>query len=182
MKTFIVFGVLSLLIIIISWRTVFNVKTHGFYRFFAWECMAWLFAVNYHFWFVNPFSINQIISWILLLYSAYLAIAGILLIKRIGQPSHERDEKNLFGFEKTTELIDSGVFKHTRHPLYASLIFLTWAIFLKNPTLVLSVISLISTILLYYTSRYDEKECINYFGDKYSDYMKHTKMFIPFIF
>ncbi|MHB9143104.1 MAG: methyltransferase family protein, partial [Paludibacter sp.] len=76
----------------------------------------------------------------------------------------------------------SGVFKHTRHPLYGSLIFLSWAIFLKNPTLFLSVISLISTILLYYTSRYDEKECINYFGDKYSDYMKHTKMFIPFIF
>lgn len=182
MRTYIVFGVLSLLIIFISWRTMFNVKTHGFYRFFAWECMALLFGENYHFWFVNPFSINQILSWILLLYSAYLAIAGLLLIKQIGKPSPVRDEKNLFGFEKTTELIDTGVFKLIRHPLYASLIFLTWAIFLKNPTPILSVISFISTILLYLTSRYDEKECINYFGDKYNIYMKHTKMFIPFIF
>jgi protein-S-isoprenylcysteine O-methyltransferase Ste14 len=182
MKTVIIFGVLSLLIIIISWRTLFNAKNHGFYRFFSWECMAWLFAANYKFWFVNPFSINQIISWILLIYSAYLVIAGLLLIKMIGKPSNIRDEKNLFGFEKTTELIDTGVFKYTRHPLYASLIFLTWAVFLKSPEAVLFVIALMSTVFLYFTSKFDEKECINYFGENYKEYMKRTKMFIPFIF
>jgi protein-S-isoprenylcysteine O-methyltransferase Ste14 len=138
MSTLITFGILSLLIIIISWRTLFNTKSHGFYRFFAWECMAWLLASNYKWWFVNPFSINQIISWILLFYSAYLVIAGLILIKNIGKPSHTRDEKNLFGFEKTTELIDTGVFKRIRHPLYASLIFLTWAIFLKHPQIILN--------------------------------------------
>ena len=182
MRTYIVFGVLSLLIIIISWRTMFNVKTHGFYRFFAWECMAWLFASNYKFWFVDPFGIPQIISCILLFYSAYLVIAGLLLLKNIGKPSSVRDEKNLFGFEKTTELIETGVFRHTRHPLYASLIFVTWGIFLKNPQISLLIISLLSTFFLYITSRYDEKECINYFGEKYRNYMKRTKMFIPFIF
>jgi len=182
MGKFIIFGVLSLLIIFISWRTLFNTKSHGFYRFFSWECMAWLFAVNYKFWFVDPFSINQIISWILLIYSLYLVIAGLLLMKKIGKPHQIRDEKNLFGFEKTTELIDSGVFKYIRHPLYASLIFLTWAIYLKNPTDILFIIALLSTVFLYLTSKFDEKECLNYFGDKYREYMTQTKMFIPFIF
>jgi len=182
MSKLIIFGILSLAIVLISWRTLFNTKSHGFYRFFGWECMAWLFAANYKWWFVNPFSINQLISWTLLIYSAYLVIAGLLLIKNVGKPSHIRDEKNLFGFEKTTELIDTGVFKHTRHPLYASLIFLTWGICLKNPTIELSVIAYTATVLLYITSQYDEKECIQYFGDKYKEYMKHTKMFIPFIF
>jgi protein-S-isoprenylcysteine O-methyltransferase Ste14 len=182
MSTLITFGILSLLIIIISWRTLFNTKSHGFYRFFAWECMAWLLASNYKWWFVNPFSINQIISWILLFYSAYLVIAGLILIKNIGKPSHTRDEKNLFGFEKTTELIDTGVFKRIRHPLYASLIFLTWAIFLKHPQIILFLIALLATIFLYFTSKLDEKECINYFGEKYGDYMRRTKMFIPFLF
>ncbi|HEY5589676.1 MAG TPA: methyltransferase [Paludibacter sp.] len=181
MGKFIIFGVLSLLIIFISWRTLFNTKSHGFYRFFSWECMAWLFAVNYKFWFVDPFSINQIISWILLIYSLYLVIAGLLLMKKIGKPHQIRDEKNLFGFEKTTELIDSGVFKYIRHPLYSSLIFLTWAIYLKNPTDILFIIALLSTVFLYLTSKFDEKECLNYFGDKYRDYMIQTKMFIPFI-
>lgn len=182
MSKLIVFGILSLMVVIISWRTMFDSKTHGFYRFFSWICMSWLFASNYKFWFVDPFGIPQIISWILLFYSAYLVIAGILLIKYIGKPSSDRDEKNLFGFEKTTQLIETGVFRHTRHPLYASLIFVTWGIFLKNPQISLLIISLLSTFFLYITSRYDEKECINYFGEKYRNYMKRTKMFIPFIF
>ena len=182
MTTLIIFGVLSLLIIGISWRTLFNVKSHGFYRFFAWECMAWLMTENYKWWFVNPLSINQIISWILLFYSAYLVIAGMIQIKKDGKPSHTRNEENLFGFEKTTELIDTGVFRHIRHPLYASLIFLTWAIFLKHPQTSLFLIALLSTNFLYFTSKLDENECINYFGEKYKDYMKRTKMFIPFLF
>jgi len=178
----ILFGLLSLLVTIISWRTLFNTKSHGFYRFFSWISMSWLFASNYTYWFVDPFSISQIISWILLIYSAYLVIFGMLLIKKIGKPNSIRNEKNLFGFEKTTELIDTGVFKYIRHPLYSSLIFVTWALFLKNPTMPLFVIALISTNFLYFTSRIDEKECIIYFGDKYKKYMKRTKMFIPYLF
>jgi len=40
MGTIIIFGVLSLFIILASWRTLFDIKSHGFYRFFSWECMA----------------------------------------------------------------------------------------------------------------------------------------------
>ncbi|NDP21918.1 MAG: isoprenylcysteine carboxylmethyltransferase family protein [Paludibacter sp.] len=182
MSKFIIFGIISFLIIIISWRTLFNPRSHGFFRFFSWICMAWLFANNYKYWFINPFTFNQILSWILLIYSAYLVIFGLLLIQKIGKPSSVRNEKNLFGFEKTTELIDTGVFKYIRHPLYASLILVTCALFLKNPEVILFLLSIISTTFLYFTSKYDEKECLHYFGDIYSDYMKRTKMFIPFIF
>ena len=173
---------MSFIILIISWRTVFVPKSHGFPRFFAWIGMAWLFASNYRYWFLNPFAWTQMISWILLIYSTYLVIAGLILIKIIGKPNTSRTEENLFGFEKTTQLIDTGVFKRIRHPLYASLIFVTWGIFLKNPTIILFIITLISSILLYFTSRFDEKECKHYFGSEYENYMKHTKMFIPFIF
>jgi protein-S-isoprenylcysteine O-methyltransferase Ste14 len=182
MSKLIVFGILSLFVIIASLRSLTNMKSHGFYRFFSWECIAWLIASNYSFWFVHPFSFNQIISWFLLFYSAYLVIAGMLLIKNVGKPNPVRDEKNLFGFEKTTELIDTGVFNYIRHPLYASLIFLTWAVYLKNPTLFLFLIALISTNFLYFTSKIDENECISYFGEKYKNYIKRTRMFIPFIF
>lgn len=182
MRTITIFAILSLLITFISWRTLFNTKSHGFYRFFGWECMAGLFAVNYKFWFVNPFSIHQLISWALLIYSAYLAVAGLIFMIKKGKPGASRNDEHLFGFEKTTELIDTGVFKRIRHPLYSSLIFLTWAFFLKNPTVALFTISLTATVFLYLTSRFDEKECLSYFGDKYSNYMKQTKMFIPYLF
>ena len=182
MTTLIIFIILSVLVTVISRRTLFQPKSHGFYRFFSWECMAWLVASNYKFWFIDPFSIQQIFSWVLLFYASYLVIAGMLLIKMKGKPNPERDEKNLFGFEKTTELITTGVFKLIRHPLYSSLIFLTWAVYLKHTTVSLFVIALISTNFLYFTSRFDEKECLRYFGDSYRKYMNHTKMFIPYIF
>ncbi len=182
MGTLIIFSTLSLFIIIASWRTIFTIKSHGFYRFFSWECMAWLLAVNYKHWFVNPYGLFQVISWSLLLYAGYLAFMGMLLMIKKGKPHPSRDEKNLFGFEKTTELIDTGVFKYVRHPLYSALIFVTWAIYLKNPTLFLSVFAVASTLFLYFTSLFDEKECSNYFGNEYINYMKRTKMFIPFVF
>ena len=182
MATLTIFGILSAGILFLSWRTLFHIKSHGFYRFFGWEGLAWVFAVNYKHWFENPFSINQLISWFLLFYSIWLVSAGMYEILRKGKPSSTRNDSKLFSFEKTTELVETGVFRYTRHPLYASLIFVTWGILLKNPTLILGVISMISTILFYLTSRYDEKECIAYFGEKYRIYMQHTNMFIPFIF
>lgn len=177
----IIFGILSLPVIIISWRALFNIKSHGFYRFLSWECILLLFANNYKYWFDYPFSVNQIISWVLLFISGYLVIAGVLLMKKIGKPEENRNEKILYQFEKTTQLIDTGIFKFIRHPLYSSLIFLTWGIFFKNPTLELLGVALLSTLFLYFTAIFDEKECIIFFGDKYREYMKRSKMFIPFI-
>ena len=182
MKTsLIIFGILSLPVIIISWRTLFNIKSHGFYRFISWECIIWLFSQNYKYWFKAPFELNQIFSWILLIISAFLVITGVLLMKNLGKASKYRNEDTLYQFEQTTQLIDVGIFKYIRHPLYSSLMFLTWGIYLKSPSLHLLFISLLSTLFLYLTAIFDEKECIQYFGNKYIDYMKRSKRFIPFL-
>lgn len=181
MEKLIAFGILSIPLIAISWRTLFNFKTHGFYRFFSWECILWLLVSNITFWFKNPFSINQVFSWIFLFYSVYPVMAGTLLLKKARKADQIREEKELYQFEKTSELIDTGIYKLIRHPLYSSLLFLTWGIFLKNMTGLLLIISLLSSVFLYFTARFDEKECIAYFGEKYCDYMKRTKRFIPYI-
>lgn len=182
MKDLILFGILSILIIIVSWRTLFNTKSHGFYRFFSWECIAWLFASNYRFWFDDFFSFHQIFSWVLLLVSIYLVVAGVIQLKSRGQQANHRDEKSLYQFEKTSELVDNGIYKYIRHPLYSSLLFLTWGIVIKNPTYALLMIAVLSSVFLYITARFDEKECINFFGSKYAEYMKRSKMFVPLLF
>ena len=143
--------------------------------------MLWLFVVNYPFWFYDPLSTQQIGSWILLFISAYMVIAGVIQMKKKGKPRQDRSEKSLYQFEKTSELVDQGIFKYIRHPLYASLIFLTWGIFLKNPTISLFIVSMLSTFFLYVTALCDERECIEYFGDKYIEYMTRSKRFIPFV-
>jgi len=181
MDRIIIFLALSVPIIIISWRTLFNIKSHGFYRFFSWECIVWLFASSYKYWFDNPFSINQIFSWILLMVSGYLVAAGVILLKKSGNPQRDRNEKTLYQIEQTTELVEKGIYKYIRHPLYSSLLFLTWGIIFKNITFELILVAILSTTFLYLTAFFEEKECIIFFGDKYSEYMKKTKRFIPYV-
>ena len=102
-------------------------------------------------------------------------------MKTIGKPKTDREENSLYEFEKTTQLVDQGIFKYIRHPLYSSLLFLTWGIFLKNTTSLLFLVAFISSVFLLLTALADEKECIRFFGVQYTDYMKRSKRFIPFL-
>ncbi|MFH1121380.1 MAG: methyltransferase [Bacteroidota bacterium] len=181
MNRILLFLIFSIPVIFISRRSLLKFKSHGFYRFFAWECILWLFASNYKCWFTDPFSIRQIASWIVLIISAYLVIAGVFLMKKTGKAGKNRNEDTLFQFEKTTELIDTWIFKYIRHPLYSSLLFLSLGIMLKNPTVELLLVCALSTVFLYLTAVSEEQECIVFFGERYREYMKRSKMFIPYI-
>lgn len=181
MTKIIIFLLLSVPILIISWRSLFQLKNHGFYRFLSWECILWLAVNTIPIWFKDPFSVHQIISWILLIAGAYVVLAGVFLMKKAGKPKTAREDETLFAFEKTSEIVDKGIFGYIRHPLYCSLLLLTWGIFFKFPTLILFAVSVASTAFLFLTALAEEKENIVYFGETYRDYMKRTKMFIPFI-
>lgn len=102
-------------------------------------------------------------------------------MKRLGKPEKNREDNSLYQFEKTTELIDTGIFKYIRHPLYSSLLFLTWGIYLKHPTGILTAVAALSSLFLFLTAIFDEKECIKAFGASYREYMTRSKRFIPFI-
>jgi protein-S-isoprenylcysteine O-methyltransferase Ste14 len=69
-----------------------------------------------------------------------------------------------------------------RHPLYSSLLFLAWGIFFKQVSLTATTLVLVATVSLVATVRVEEAENIQRFGDEYVDYMKTTRMFIPFLF
>ncbi len=104
-----------------------------------------------------------------------------MVMKKSGKPDPDRNEKNLYHFEKTAELIKSGLFRYIRHPLYGSLLFLTWGIYLKQTTMSLLVISVLSTIFLIITAKIEERENIRFFGDEYREFIKETRMFVPFL-
>jgi protein-S-isoprenylcysteine O-methyltransferase Ste14 len=182
MTKLLVFVVFSLPIVWLSRRSLFSLRHHGLYRLVSWECIMWILINNYSFWFTDPFSTTQIASWILLLLSLGLAISGAGLMKKIGGANASRTDDSLYRFERTTQLIETGIFRYVRHPLYSSLIFLTWGIFFKNINPYLFAVSMMGTISLFMTALVEEREDVKYFGNKYLDYMKRTKMFVPLMF
>lgn len=177
-----IFMLISAGLFAVSRKSLWAVRSHGFYRFFAWEFMLVLLLINYPSWFTDPFSAAQIVSWLLLLLSLALAGPGMYHILAKGKPDSRRVDDSLFPFERTTSLVTTGAYRYIRHPLYASLLFLAWGIFLKGVTWYAFGAVLAATLLLVATAKADEVECVRYFGPAYEEYMKRTKMFVPYLF
>lgn len=177
-----VFTVLSLGFAWLSRTSLRDFRTHGFYRFFAWEAILALILLNIDFWFYEPFSIHQITSWFLLIVSLYLLVHGVQLLHTLGKPDRLRNDAALIGLERTTELVTVGIYRYIRHPLYSSLLFLTWGAFFKNLSWLSVSLAVIATFFLTTTGKIEETENKRFFGAAYRNYMEHTKMFIPFVF
>jgi protein-S-isoprenylcysteine O-methyltransferase Ste14 len=164
----------TIAILLVSWFLSIKYKRyHGIARFFSFESIFVLILLNLKFWFKNPFSPLQIISWILLILSVYPVITGSMLLQRKGKPDSN--------FENTSLLVKSGIYKYIRHPLYLSLILFGTGVMLKNPDSFQWILGLINLIAILITARIEEREMIAKFGDAYREYMTETKMFIPFI-
>lgn len=164
----------TVFIVIFSWFLSIRYKRyHGIARFFAFESVFILVLLNCRIWFFDPFSLLQIISWILLTLSAYIVIAGYLLLKRMGKPDTN--------FENTSILVKSGVYKYIRHPLYLSVFLFGTGVMIKDPRIVQIILGAVNLIAVWVTALIEEKEMITKFGEEYKDYMKETKMFIPYI-
>lgn len=158
-------------------------RSHGFYRFFAWEFILALVLLNIGHWFRDPLSAHQVVSWILLAATFVPGVPGIHLLISRGRPRPRRnDDVPLLGIEKTTQLVKTGVFKHIRHPLYCSLLILAWGAFFKNPSVIGSGLAVGATAFLLATAKTEEEENVRYFGVAYREYMLQTRMFIPFFF
>jgi len=172
----------SAALVFVSRKPLRNLSAHGFYRFFAWEILLTMFVLNMRTWFQNPFAWYQLISWILLITSAVLVILGVRLLRQIGKQDAGRNDASLYAFEKTSRLVTVGLYRYIRHPLYSSLFFLGWGIFFKSPTWLDAGLAVLCTFFLVATARMEEIENIEYFGNEYAEYMKRTKMFIPYVF
>lgn len=185
MQEAIVFITVTLVLAFISRNSLFKASVHGFahgfYRFFAWECMLGLYVLNMHVWYDDPYSTRQIIAGTLFFCSLLLVLSSLALLHWMGKRDTSRNDVPMLAFEKTTALVTKGIYRYIRHPMYGSLFLLCWGFFCKQPSLAGSVLAVIASLFLMATSRVEEKENLSYFGEAYSAYMKRTKMFVPFI-
>jgi protein-S-isoprenylcysteine O-methyltransferase Ste14 len=168
-------------LVYISKNSLLSFKEHGFYRFFVFEFCLALILLNIPYWFVNSFSPLQIISWIFLIISIYFVFQSFYSLKKRGGNKERENKSANFNFENTSNLVKDGVYKYIRHPMYSSLLFLCLGAFLKNISVYSTLLTAFAILFLIITAKTEEKEDINFFGSSYSEYMKETKMFIPFI-
>lgn len=177
-----IFLLLSLFFTLISWRALKNPYSHGFYRFFAFEGIAALVLYNHPMWFEQPFSVRQSVSWLLLLGSVFLVSRGLYLLKCLGGHSRRQTVPENLSFENTQNLVEEGMYRYIRHPMYSSLLLLGWGAFLKQINGATVILVATVTLALFLTAKVEESENISFFGAAYRDYLHRSKMFIPFIF
>lgn len=168
-----IFLIVSIIIIWFSWPSLNKPSSHGFPRFFAFELVLALVLLNLKYWFVDPFSVQQIFSWGCLCASLFLVIHAVHLLRVVGKPGDR--------LEDTTRLVQVGAYRYIRHPMYSSLLFLGWGAYLKAPGWLTSILVLLATVSLILTAKLEERENLSKFGDEYVSYMEKTKMFVPYL-
>ena len=176
------FGLGSAFFLSFSWRSLRNPSSHGFYRFFALEGILSLALLNYPYWHEKIFSPQQLFSWAVLALSVLFVIGGVLQLRRHGGHQHREGHPENLAFENTARVVTEGVYHYIRHPMYSSLLLLTWGALLKHIGAREIIIALLTSLFLFLATRIEERENINFFGESYKDYMKGTRMFIPYIF
>jgi protein-S-isoprenylcysteine O-methyltransferase Ste14 len=172
----------SIFLVIFSWRPLQNPRSHGFYRFFAFEGILILVLLNIPLWLKNPFSPLQLISWTFLFFSILFVVQGFYLLRKLGGSGAREGSSENVAFENTVNLVTDGVYKYVRHPMYSSLLLLAWGVFLKHITIYGILAVLITTGFLVVTAKIEEQENIAFFGSGYEEYIKRSKMFIPYLF
>ena len=170
-------------IILLSWRPLRDLRSHGFYRFFAFELLSALILLNAPVWFRDPLSARQLVSWFLGAVSIGLAIEGFRLLRAIGRPAPTATRSANLAFENTTTLVTVGAYRLIRHPLYASLLALVWCAYLKDPCAVSGIVlAPVASAFFIATAVAEERENLASFGAPYAAYMKRTRRFVPFLF
>lgn len=183
MYQLVAFAALSVPIAWISRASLRAPGSHGFYRFFAWELILALVLLNVATWFHDPFAWHQVISWVLLVVCFVPLVFGVRTLTTRGKPvEHREGDVPLLAFEKTSTLVTTGIYHYIRHPLYSSLLILAWGVFFKSPSWLGGLLVLAATLALIATAKAEEAECTRFFGPAYQEYMRHTRMFVPFLF
>lgn len=77
-------------------------------------------------------------------------------------------------------LVQAGMYKFVRHPIYSGIILLTISLGFYQGSLLKIVIGISLWILFFFKSKYEESLLCRHFN-KYENYMKNTNRFFPFL-
>ena len=171
----------SCIVIWLSRKPLLKPGSHGFYRFFAWEAILGLIVLNHSVWGADPYSPHQFTSWILMLLSIFLVIAGVSTLKSHGAANAQRDDGSFYDFEKTTQLVSNGIFGYIRHPMYSAVLLGAAALALTAPPAPAWLAWTALLLVLLVKARLEERSMAEHHPD-YTAYRTRTKRLVPGLF
>ena len=113
-------------------------------------------------------------------FSVLLLICGIIIIRTafLSFKSHQTTI-NPLNLTKTSSLVNTGVFKYTRNPMYLGMVFILLSIALKfNLYGGLIVIFLFFSFITKFQIIPEEKAMEKLFGQKFNNYKKTTRRWL----
>ena len=81
--------------------------------------------------------------------------------------------------DKEQKLVQSGIHRYVRHPLYSGTFLLIWGLWLVFPSLGLLIMNIIITLYTLIAIRFEEVKLVAEFGESYLNYKKNTPMIMP---
>jgi protein-S-isoprenylcysteine O-methyltransferase Ste14 len=85
-------------------------------------------------------------------------------------------------YKEHQELVTTGPYRFVRHPIYTSMMLMFIGTILDYGALLISIILVIGAISFILRAKKEEEIMIKLFGKQYTDYMKRTKRWIPWIY
>lgn len=118
------------------------------------------------------FPIVSYFGFFLVFFGALIHLTGIITLNK--------QLSAVVVISKNQKLVDTGIYKYIRHPIYAGLLleFLGFGIALANWITIL-ILLVLNAFSLTYRIYVEEKALKNYFGDAYVNYARKTKRIIP---
>jgi protein-S-isoprenylcysteine O-methyltransferase Ste14 len=118
---------------------------------------------------VESYPVLFIIGWVVWAFGMVLVMAPIVMFPRRGGVTKGKS------FVNTTRLVDTGIYAVVRHPQYTGGIY---AIFITTllwyPHWLFAILGVIGTILIFLSTKEEDKRLIEKFGNEYIAYMKRV--------
>ncbi|MDZ7269791.1 MAG: isoprenylcysteine carboxylmethyltransferase family protein [candidate division KSB1 bacterium] len=99
-----------------------------------------------------------------------ISIAGVVLIAAGWRQIH-----------RSEGLITSGLYRYIRHPQYTGILLFTFGWLLHWPSAVTLILWPVLVMAYTWLAKQEEKQALEEFGARYTEYARQTKRFIPFL-
>jgi protein-S-isoprenylcysteine O-methyltransferase Ste14 len=111
--------------------------------------------------------------------SNYIRTGVFLVLLFSGGYLTWKAHKQIFGtVRQEAELVQTGVFRYSRHPMYLGIMIMYLGLAVSSLSIASFVLLGVIFFFYNYLAVYEEKQLIEFFGEKYRDYMKTTRRWL----